>query len=452
MGTNEDPLNAPTPIPETGPAQPAREERANPKYIAVIALVAVAILLVGAFLRPKDRPAEAPVSQTEMMRLRRLSQKTSLESMTGFFSEMAAEISPRLVRLQGMEQTGLSWQEGGSILTAAADGGMPQFVDVTAPTGVRSRAQTTIASPDLPIALLQTQPISQIPRVSVRSLRELKLGQWVLAIARQPDGGYIFAPGWYGGSVPDTCGEFPYLRVLSNLSITAGIMGGGLFDLDGNLVGLVIQCSGSYVAMAAAGIDAALQQGASFSSRLLRRHGMKVQPLNEALRAYFNSETGFLVTEVWKGYSAEAAGLAPGDVIIAVDGAAGPKDNLRESDLEMLVQQDAPESLALQVRRGRRTVPIALPGREGILPAGAAKAAPADVVLEAPASGYRIESVAPDSRAAQAGVQPGDRLLRIGSAPVTNSRSVERALSSASQQPVFVVLDRGYKLVGYLLP
>src|SRR3990170_6250129 len=101
MGANEYPLNSGTPSPEMEPAQPARGERANPKYVAVIAAVAAAVLLGGALLRPKDKPAEPPVSQTEMTRLRRLSQKTSLENMTGFFSETAAETSSRLVRLQG---------------------------------------------------------------------------------------------------------------------------------------------------------------------------------------------------------------------------------------------------------------------------------------------------------------------------------------------------------------
>ncbi|MBI4463987.1 MAG: PDZ domain-containing protein [Acidobacteria bacterium] len=446
MGANEYPLNPGTPSPEMEPAQPAREERANPKYVAVIAAVAAAILLGGALLRPKDKPAEPPVSQTEMTRLRRLSQKTSLESMTGFFSETAAETSSRLVRLQGVEGTGLGWR-GGGIITAAGPNRFPDSVDLIAPTGVRIQAQTAIASPDLPIARLQVPPNSQLPAVSVRPARELKLGEWVLAISRPSPGNYVFAPGWYSGIVSSTCREFVYQRVLLNLPLTPALLGGGLFDLEGNLLAVMIQCEESVVAMAAEQIEAALQEGSSFSSRLLRRYGMRIGPLGESTQAYFNVESGFLITEVWKGSWAEAVDLIPGDILVALD----DKESLTEGDLVALVQPTGQEVFQLQVRRGRRTLRVSLPAQGSGSPPVVPGESASGLVLEGPASGYRIEEVEPGSRAAKAGVQPGDRLMRIGNTPVSNLRAAQRVLSSQDKEPVFLVLDQGHKWVGLLV-
>jgi membrane-associated protease RseP (regulator of RpoE activity) len=49
----------------------------------------------------------------------------------------------------------------------------------------------------------------------------------------------------------------------------------------------------------------------------------------------------------------------------------------------------------------------------------------------------------PASPAAQAGIQPGDRLLKIGHEDPRNLAAVRQALSRRQDAPLHVVLERG---------
>jgi S1-C subfamily serine protease len=62
-----------------------------------------------------------------------------------------------------------------------------------------------------------------------------------------------------------------------------------------------------------------------------------------------------------------------------------------------------------------------------------------------------IESVAPDSPAARAGLQSGDRILRVDDNAMTNLAVLQRALSAAKSKPVFIVYKRHSRTQGSLI-
>jgi regulator of sigma E protease len=163
--------------------------------------------------------------------------------------------------------------------------------------------------------------------------------------------------------------------------------------------------------------------------------------LDAATKAYYRTEEGVWISEVWKGFAGERAGLQPGDLLLAAAGA--PLTDM--SGLNPLVQPGTPEAVELTVRRGTRNVAITLARQQAPAPSPAAEDG---VVLESPASGYAVTSVAVNSRAAAAGLRSGDRIVRIGNTPVSSPDAVRRLLAAQRDTPTFVLVDRSEKLAG----
>ncbi len=433
--------------------QEKSDDRPNLRYIGILALAAGLILLVGSLLRPADQPVEQqPVSQTELTRLRRAAARTSLQDMSEYFSEFSAELSRHVVRLEEFDGSGVLWDDGGTIVAAVRGGFVPETVRWITDNDTPSIAQIDAASPLLPVALLRAPPIVTTPPPVMRSTRDLKLGDWLLAISRQSSGEYVFSPGWFAGPSIATCQGRQLRVVLTSHPLGLEMLGAGLFDIQGALVAIVIQCEAEAVAMAAAEVDAVLLLANSNTSRLLWRFGIRMDMLDEDEIAYFNSREGFLIREVWKGSHAERLGLAPGDLILSL----GDRPVIQISELQPLFGSAPPapedEPLELEILRSgsRVRIPVGPPTQPetefGQLAPGAG------LILTGPAPGYRIESVVPGSPAAEAGLHAGDRVLRIGDTVVRGPAQVLSLLDSPERRPAFVVVDRGSKHIGLLIP
>ena len=77
--------------------------------------------------------------------------------------------------------------------------------------------------------------------------------------------------------------------------------GGGVFDLDGRLLGVIIPCSGRFVAVDSESIEMLLRQGRTVESRLLGRYRLRLGPLTDEEVEYYGSGEGAVVREVWTG-------------------------------------------------------------------------------------------------------------------------------------------------------
>ena len=246
-------------------------ESANLKYILLIAVIAAAVLVVGNWLKPKDKPSEPAISQTEMARLQKLTQRRLLEDMASYVSEIAAGTASHLVHLKTVGGSALVWTGGGMFLTGDSEGRFPDSVVVVTPTGMQAEATTIRASPDLPVVSLQAPLLPGQRPVSPRSPEMVQPGEWVLAVWLQADGRHGFAPGTHSGVVSSTCGEFTYRQLLSNLPLEAAMRGGGVFDLAGNLIAAILRCGESYVAMAPEDVESAWRLAILFDRQLLSR-------------------------------------------------------------------------------------------------------------------------------------------------------------------------------------
>ena len=107
----------------------------------------------------------------------------------------------------------------------------------------------------------------------------------------------------------------------------------------------------------------------------------------------------------------------------------------------------------MAVVRAGEVVVVSLPVVDPLTLAAAGEAAAAEaLVWDDPARGYRLDAVRPDTPAARAGLQAGDRLLRIdGDAPATLD-DVRAALAPDRAAPVLLELERESRRTAVLLP
>ncbi|MEZ5288293.1 MAG: PDZ domain-containing protein [Vicinamibacterales bacterium] len=228
-----------------------------------------------------------------------------------------------------------------------------------------------------------------------------------------------------------TCGTWRVQEILSSVPLTSAMAGGGLFDIDGGLLAVILPCGNRLTAVATGSIDRVLAEGNTLEQQVLARYGVVLRPLPDAAGPVLAANSGVLVREVWPGYRAEAAGLAPGDVIVEL---AGSPVTTMET-VSKLGDEPGDEGLALTVQRGAKRVSLTLRQRGAKADAPSKGGDAPGVVLATPEDGFAIEAVAPGSRAAAAGLEAGDRLLRIDRAEPASQAEVRRALGEIPRPP-----------------
>ena len=429
-------------------SRPMPVESTDRRYVVLLAIAAGLVLILGIWARPKksnDESSQTVTSPAELVRLQQLARRRTVQNMAAYFSDVAAIAARHLVYLTDAGVSGICWDSEGTLISSASRGGFPPASRVRTSqqgqTAGQAEAQLAVASPVNPVVSLRVIASPVFQPVNAASPDLLIPGDWLIAVARLPNGRYSFAPGIYGGLAPSSCGEFEFQEITWNISLGAGMLGGGLFDLDGNLVGMVIQCGDRYAAMAADRIGAAIEEAGSFDSQLLERYGFRIERgtggSDEGPSApAATTSQGVQVTEVWTGDVADRAGMLPGDLIVSLDG----RDVGDADDLLPLVLPVAREMIEIGVRRGSRSHSFELSAR-GRPGTAAADANSGGLAFAGAANGFIIESVAEGSPARQAGLQAGDRVLLVNGRTARSVAALRQALAS-SGKAVLVIAER----------
>lgn len=317
------------------------------------------------------------------------------------------------------------------------------------------------ADPKTDVAVLRIKA-KDLPTVPLGSARDLKVGEWVLAIG-SPFGfensvtaGVVSAK---GRSLPDDT-FVPFIQ--TDVAVNPGNSGGPLFNTRGQVVGINSQIythTGGYqglsfaipIDVAAKVKDQIVATGHASHARL----GVTVQEVNQTLAESFGLDRpeGALVSNVLPDSAAEKAGLKAGDVIRKFNGQA----IVASGDLTALVGQAMPgDKVALEIwRQGKRealqaklgdasdkTTQVAQDTQgkgHGRLGLALRPLQPQEKREAGLSNGLLIEDAT--GAAALAGVQSGDVLLAVNGTPVRSIEQV-RALVARSDKSVALLIQR----------
>jgi serine protease Do len=303
-----------------------------------------------------------------------------------------------------------------------------------------------------------------------------RVGDWVLAIGNPFGLGGTVTAGIVSARERDIGGDSHERLIQIDAPINKGDSGGPSFDLEGKVVGvntMIFSPSGGSIGIAFAipadtvkAVIAQLREKGSVTRGWLGVQAQTVTP-EIAENLGLKEAHGALVAEPQPDSPAAKAGIEPGDVIAAIDGA--PVKDAR--NLSKTVGASAPGSLLkLGLLRGgeEQTITVTL----GRLPTkqtsnaerettgrsapsggggGGAPVAPVDLGLRfapatsMPGSGGRglvVTGVDPTGIAADEGLELGDVILEIGGASVNTAEELQGKLREARHDGKRTVLLR----------
>jgi serine protease Do len=425
------------------PTAASNDKRHSPKYIAGLSLAAAAILVVGFLLKPRKPTSEAPppLSQTEMQRLARMAERRALDTMTGHFSEVAGGLASRVVQVGAGTGSGILWDPR-LVLTAGRGMHAPESTVVLTPAGHLLTGTRVAGGPQLPLAAYELPGETPLSTDSIEEAAGLGPAEWILSVWQQ-EGDLAFVPGHYLETRLATCDEVAVEEVVSSVALSTEMAGGGLFDLDGALVAVILPCGEGYAALSPDSVSMLVERGRGLDGQMLALYGLRAVSLSEATGAHLGVEQGALVSETWTGHLAAEAGLRPGDVIVGL----GEHEVGSPKDLQPLLLPPELGMRLVRARRGRRTVEVDLSADFGS--PTALEDGDRGVRLASAPAGFPIGSVFPGSRADEAGLRTGDRIVRVDGVEPRTAAELRRVL--ARRRAAFVEVERGGRRLGLLL-
>ncbi len=325
------------------------------------------------------------------------------------------------------------------------------------------------------VALLKLDA-KDLPVVEIGSPDQLQVGEWVLAIGtpfgfeQSVTAGIVSAK---GRSLPD--GNYvPFIQ--TDVAINPGNSGGPLFNMQGKVVGINSQIysrSGGYMGLSfAIPIDVAMNVTEQIKTKGKVSRGwlgVQIQDVTRQLAESFGMDRphGALVAKVIPGGPAEKAGIQIGDIIVEFNGQTIETSSELPPRVGMTpIDEKSKVKIIRQGEKQEISVKVGLLPTQASAQADTSSAAPQTAVnrlglsvadltdeqrqqLQVDKNGVLVQKVT-KGIAMDAGIQPGDVILRIQNTPVrsasdfnsiVNKLPVEKSIAMLVQRngsPVFL--------------
>ncbi len=314
------------------------------------------------------------------------------------------------------------------------------------------------SDPSTDVAVLKIEA-KGLPTLAIGDSDAVKPGQWVVAIGSPFGFDYSVTAGIVSAlGRPSVDGSQRYVPFIqTDVAINRGNSGGPLLNTRGQVVGInsqIFSNSGGYMGVSFAipirtamnAVDQIKTTGSVRRGQL----GVQVRDVQseELADLGLKAAEGAFVASVQNGSAAAKAGIQPGDVITAFDGAA----IIKSSDLPPRVGalQPGVKSKVTILRNGRQQdIPVVLSVLDESAGSSRNPMAPSTAPSNPSKLGFSVEEVSPATRSrlglsaggvqiarvtqpmlAQLGIAKGDVVLEVGRTPVASVAAFEKAVSA----------------------
>lgn len=367
-----------------------------------------------------------------------------------------------------LPQSQMPFQAAGSGVIVDADEGLlltnahvvanAEQITVRLMNGTETEAKVVGVDPDTDIAALRiaSTGLAEIP---IGKPSALRVGDFVVAIGN-PFGleqtvtlGIVSALGRRGLGIE---GYENFIQ--TDASINPGNSGGALVNLAGELVGINTAIVTPSQGSAGIGFAIPVDMAMTIADQLVRdgqvqrgQLGIIIQDVTPDIARALDLDApgGALITQVMPGGPAEAAGLQPRDVIVALDGLEVPD----AAALRFQIGLRAPDrTVALDILRAGERMSVEAVLQVADRPMRPRRAGPGEaenllrlqgLSLTEDQGGIMVAGVAPMSAAARAGIMVGDRIVAVGNTKVNRIEQLHEAVTAAPpDRPVLIEVDR----------
>jgi serine protease Do len=315
---------------------------------------------------------------------------------------------------------------------------------------------------------------SNFPALTLGDSSKVEVGDIVLAIGNPFGVGQTVTSGIVSATSRAGLGiEQVEDFIQTDAAINPGNSGGALVDDEGHLIGInTAILAGNSGGNQGIGFAIPINMARSDMDQIVAHGkvehgyiGILPQDVTPALAKAFNAQdtSGALVGEVTPNSPAARADLKRGDIIVAINGEPVTDAN----QLRMKIGMMAPNSTAtLKVMRNAQAQDVAVtlgeyPSKEertsldshsnpdadksldGVSVENITPETAQDLKLPASTPGVVVSEVSPASRAADAGLKPGDVIQQVNHQSVANVRDFSQALSkSGKDDSVLLLVNR----------
>jgi serine protease Do len=320
------------------------------------------------------------------------------------------------------------------------------------------------------IALLKVEPPAPLPILPLGDSEAVRVGEPVVAIGNPFGFNHSVTAGIVSAKervVDRSTLREPHEQdiysffIQTDASINVGNSGGPLLDAQGAVIGISAAFWAGHPLQPAQGIGFAIPINIA-KALLPRLHdkgvapravlGVDAQPVDPALEVALKlpSARGALIASIGKGSPAEAAGLEPGDVVVAWNGTPVSTNEDLKIDAQLSIPGTRVKVAIMRdgKRVEREVVPRLAPAKAPapLHPSSCARPraygsgggedlevqelTPARAAGLPGGRGVAISKIADRGAAAQAGLRTGDVVLRVGAAGVRTTKDFGAALAA----------------------